>query len=200
VTRRGERAFGVEHRDVEVAEATLHPGFLGGEFTRAVAQALPSRLQPGDLVTGEMQPDRPQLFHEPAVATRRVGLALQRGELAAHLTEQVVEAQEVALGGLEAALGALAPLAELQDAGRFLDDRAAILGARVQHRVELTLADDHVLLATDPGVGQQLLDVEQPARRAVDLVLGVARPEERAGDRDLAELDRQQAGRVVDAQ
>ena len=77
-------------------------------------------------------------------------------------------------------------------------DRAAVLGRAVEHRVELALADDHVLLAADAGVGEQLLDVEQPARRAVDLVLGVAVAEQRARDRDLGELDRQQAGGVVD--
>ena len=79
--------------------------------------------------------------------------------------------------------------------GRLLDDRPAVLGPRVEHRVELALADDDVLLAADAGVGEQLLDVEQPARRAVDLVLGVTGAEQRAGDRDLGELDRQQAGR-----
>ena len=56
-----------------------------------------------------------------------------------------------------------------------------VLGTRVEHRVELALADDDVLLAADAGVGQQLLDVEQAARRAVDLVLGVAGAEQRAG-------------------
>ena len=65
-------------------------------------------------------------------------------------------------------------------------------GAGVEHRVELALADDHVLLAADAGVGEQLLDVEQPARHAVDRVLGLAGAEQRAGDRHLGELDRQQ--------
>ena len=45
---------------------------------------------------------------------------------------------------------------------------------------------------------QQLLDVEQAAGHAVDGVLAVTRPEERAGDRDLVELDREDARRVVD--
>ena len=91
-----------------------------------------------------------------------------------------------------------APLAELQDPGRFLDDRPAVLGAGVEHRVELALADDHVLLAADARVGEQLLDVEQAARGAVDHVLRLTRAEQRAGDRDLGELDRQQPGGVVD--
>ena len=48
-------------------------------------------------------------------------------------------------------------------------------GAGVEDGVDLALGDDHVLLAADAGVGQQLLDVEQPARHAVDGVLAVAR-------------------------
>ena len=138
---------------------------------------------------------RAQLGDEAAVAAGGVGLALERAELAAHLAEQVLRRSEVALGGLEPALGLLLALAELQDAGRLLDDRPAVLGPGVEHRVDLALADDHVLLAADAGVGEQLLDVEQPARHAVDRVLAVAGAEQRAGDRDLGELDRQQAAR-----
>ena len=74
----------------------------------------------------------------------------------------------------------------------------ALLGAGVEHGVDLALADDHVLLAPDPGVGEQLLDVEEAARHVVDRVLAVAAAEQRAADRDLAELDRQQPGGVVD--
>ena len=103
--------------------------------------------------------------------------------------------KQVAFGRFEPPLRLLLALAELQDAGGLFDDRPAILGTRVQHRVELALADDHVLLAADAGVGEQLLDVEQPARRAVDHVLGLAGAEQRARDRDFGELDRQQARR-----
>ena len=76
----------------------------------------------------------------------------------------------------------------------------ALLGAGVEHGVDLALADDHVLLAADAGVGQQLLHVEQAARHAVDGVLAVAGAEQRAADRHLGELDGQQAGRVVDGE
>ncbi len=41
---------------------------------------------------------------------------------------------------------------------------AAVLGTSVQHRVDLALADDDVLLAADTGVAEQLLHVEQAAR------------------------------------
>jgi hypothetical protein len=36
-------------------------------------------------------------------------------------------------------------------------------GVRLQDRVELPLTDDDVHLAADAGVGQQFLDVQQPA-------------------------------------
>ena len=62
----------------------------------------------------------------------------------------------------------------LEDAGGLLDDQPPVLGPGVEHGVDLALDDDHVLLAADAGVGQQLLDVEQPARHAVDGVLAVA--------------------------
>jgi hypothetical protein len=100
-------------------------------------------------------------------------LALERAELAAHLAQQVLDPQQVGLGGVEPALGLLLALAELEDAGGFLDDAAPILRTGVEDGVDLALADDDVLLAADPGVGQQLLHVEQPARHAVDRVLAL---------------------------
>src|SRR4029450_5971215 len=103
-------------------------------------------------------------------------------------------------GGVKAALRLLLALAVLEDAGRLLDDAAALLRAGVEDGVDLALADDDVLLAPDAGVRQQLLDVEQPARHLVDGVLAVAAAEQGAADRALAELDRQDAGGVVDGE
>ena len=69
-------------------------------------------------------------------------------------------------------------------------------GRAFEDGVELALADDHVLLAADARVREQLLDVEQPARRAVDGVLAVAGAEQRPGDGDLGQVDRQLAGEL----
>ena len=130
--------------------------------------------QRGDLAAGEVTAQRGELGDEVAVAAGGVGLALERAQLAAHLAQQVLEADEVALGGGQPALGLLLAPAVLEDAGGLLDDEAAVLGPGVEDGVDLALADDHVLLAADAGVGQQLLDVEQAARHAVDGVLAVA--------------------------
>ena len=67
---------------------------------------------------------------------------------------------------VELAQRLLLALAVLEDAGRLLDEAAPVLGGGAQDRVELALPDDHVHLAADAGVGEQLLDVEQPARRS----------------------------------
>src|SRR5690606_2143930 len=89
-------------------------------------------------------------------------------------------------------------LAVLEDAGGLLDEPAALLGGGPQHGVELALADDDVHLPADAGVGQQLLDVEQPAGRAVDGVVGATVAEHRPRDGDLAVVDGQRAVAVVD--
>ena len=129
-----------------------------------------------------------------------LGLATERLELAPDLAEQVVEAGQVAVGGVELAERLLLALAVLEDAGGLLDEAAPVLRRRVQDRVELALADDDVHLAADAGVAQQLLDVEQAARAAVDGVLRAAVAEHRAADRDLGVVDRQRPVGVVDRQ
>ena len=158
------------------------------------------RAQGGDLASGNVDPQGRQFADQLAVATGRLGLALERPQLAADLAQQVLNPHQAGLGGVETTLGLLLALAELEHAGRFLDDRPALLRPGVEHGVDLALADDEVLLAADAGVGQQLLHVEEAAWHVVDGVLAVARAEQGAADRHLAELDRQDAGRVVDRQ
>ena len=139
-----------------------------------------------------------QLGDEVAVAAGGVGLALERPQLAAHLAQEVL--RRVRLPSVAASRRSAFSLRL-----RYFRTPAAssmieppVLGPGVEHGVDLALADDHVLLAADAGVGQQLLDVEQAARHAVDGVLAVAGAEQRAGDRDLGELDGQEPRRVVD--
>ncbi len=190
-----ERVLGFEHLGVEPAQ--LHPHVLLGlrEIATRADALLLAAAQLVDLAPGEVQPDRVELGDEPVVAAGGIGLAFERAQLAPHLAQEIGEPEQVALGRLQPALGLLLALAELEDAGGLLDDRPAVLGPRVQHRVELALADDHVLLAADAGVGEQVLDVEQPAGHAVHQVLGLTGAEEHPGDRDLGELDREQARR-----
>ena len=131
---------------------------------RLVGHLLLERRAGGDEVVGEQPgPGVADVGLDGGGLAGHLGLAAQRLELAADLGEQVAEAGQVAVGGVELAERLLLALAVLEDAGGLLDEAAAVLGGRVQDRVELALPDDHVHLAADAGVGEQLLDVEQPA-------------------------------------
>ena len=165
-----QRGQVLAQRRLEPALGLLGRGLLGldllaaGDQDRLVGELLLERGARGDQVVG----DQPGL----GVADRRLdagrtpghlGLPAQRLELAADLAEQVGEPGQVAVAGVELAERLLLALAVLEDAGGLLDEAAPVLRRRVQDRVELALPDDDVHLAADAGVGQQLLDVEQPA-------------------------------------
>src|SRR6202043_2655498 len=94
---------------------------------------------------------------------RAPGLPAKRLAPPAELAGQVDEPGQVDLHRVKLAQRLLLALAVLEYAGRLLDDRPPGLGARVQDLVELALADDHVHLAAEAAVGQQVLDVEQAA-------------------------------------
>ena len=85
-----------------------------------------------------------------------------------------------------------------EDSGRLLDEPSAVLRACFEHFVKLALADDDVHLAPHARVRKELLDVEQPAGRAVDRVLRSPAAEKRSGDRHFRVVDRQNPVGVVD--
>ena len=123
-----------------------------------------------------MEPDGLELLGQAAVAAGGVGLALQRLEVPPDLLHEVAEPLEIDRRRLEAPLGLLLALAVLEDPGRLLDDGPPVLRAGLEDGVEAPLAHDHVLGAAHPGVGEQLGDVEEPARLAVDGVARLAVP------------------------
>ena len=131
----GERLLRADHRVVERPQPRPHLGLAALQLDALVAQARRARFcRPPIWWPARCRLDRAQLLHDRAVALRGLGLPLQRPELAPDLAQQVAEAQQVALGGGESPLGALLALAELQDAGGLLDDRASLLGRRVEDR------------------------------------------------------------------
>ena len=196
----GERSLVGRHRGVEVVEFGSGGPLLLDLRSAEFAVGGKSCAQIGDIAPGEMDSERREFLDEIAMTTRCLGLLLQGAQTAAHLAHEVLDPGEVAVGGGETAFGSVLPLPELQDAGGLLDDRPAVLGAGVEHGVDLALADDHVLLTADATVGQQFGDVEQAARHAVEGVLGVTAAEERAGDLHLAELHGERATVVVDGE
>ncbi len=129
-----------------------------------------------------------------------LGLLAERLELAAQLGGEVLQPGEVGLHRLELAQRLLLAFAVLEDSCGLLDEAASVLRGRVQDGVELALPHDHVHLAADATVAEQLLHVEQPAGRAVDRVLGAPVAEHDPRDRDLGVVDRQGAVGVVNGE
>ena len=77
-------------------------------------------------------------------------------------------------GGLQLQLGLAAPAVQATDAGRLLEQPAALLRLGVDDEADLALADDRGAARAGAGIGEQQLDVAGAGFRAVD-------PVERAG-------------------
>ncbi len=192
------------------AAATDASSTSSSAFTRARSPLRPApactaaswrTAEGGHLPAPQEHPQGVQLAHQVAVAAGGLGLALQGPQLAPDLPQQVGEADQVGLRPLQPPLRLLLAPAVLEDARRLLHDQAAVLGPGVEDAVEVSLGDDDVLLAAHAAVGEQFLEVEQPARDAVEGVLALPRrAKQRAGDGDLGEVDRQHAPGVVDGE
>ena len=200
--RRVRRVCGLQLGQPRLYAAELLLDLLPpGTQRRLVGDLLVQRLPQGGQVVGEEpEPGVAQVHLDPGGAPGHLGLPAQRLELAAQLGGQVGQPVEVDLHRVQLPQRLLLALAVLEDAGGLLDERAPVLRLGVQDGVELALPDDHVHLPADPGVREQLLDVQQTAGVAVDLVLALARPVHPPGDRHLGVLDGQGAVVVVDGQ
>ena len=131
---------------------------------------------------------------------RDLGLMPERLQLPPDLASEIAEPREVDLHRVELAQGLLFAATVLQDSRGLLDEATTPLGARMQHRVELPLADDHMHFAAEAGVAQQFLHVEQATSTPIDRVLTTTAPKESASDRHLGVVDGQGAVGVVDGE
>ena len=127
-------------------------------------------------------------------------LPAKRLELAAQFRGEVLKPGQVAFHRIELAQCLLFALAVLENTRCLFDEPATILRGGVQDRVELSLTHNHVHLAADTRIREQLLDIEQAALLTVDGVLRATVTEQRARDRHLGVLDRQGTVGVVDGQ
>jgi len=134
------------------------------------------------------------------VAASQFGLLLKGLELALQLGGDVVQPEEVLFETGQLTLGPLPAPAVLGDAGGLLDELPPLLGPGGQDVLQVALRDDGVEGAAEPAVGQQLLDVEQPARAPAEAVLALSGPEDGPAALDLGGGHGDQAGGVVDDQ
>jgi hypothetical protein len=86
----------------------------------------------------------------------------------------------------------------LAEPGRLLDQEPPLARARHHDLLDLALRDHRVHLLAEPGVGEHLDHVDQPAAGAVQPVLALAVALEPANDRDLGEARVEPPVRVVD--
>ena len=148
-----------------------------------------SRERLGGAEPAEMQHRRlglADLAGEVAVARRLARLALQRLELLLDLGDHVVEPGEILLGGAQPQLGLVAAVVQAGDAGRLLEQRAAVLRLGGDQLADAALADHRRRVRAGRGVGEEELHVAGAHVAAVDAV-------DRAGlaldaARDLEEL------------
>ncbi|OPZ03081.1 MAG: hypothetical protein BWZ09_02467 [Alphaproteobacteria bacterium ADurb.BinA305] len=142
---------------------------------------------------GEEDVEAAQLVAQLFVFLRLAGLSLKRADLALHLADHVGEAQQVRVGLLDLAQGLFAVGLEFGDAGRLLEDRAAVFGLGGQDGVNLALSHDRVGGRPDARAHEQPVDVLEAAEVLVDEILPLAGPEHAAGDGDLVERGVQHA-------
>ena len=192
--------FGGHHVGVEFGQESAKFFFLAPGFGAVTGQRLEASTESGDLTSAEEQSQGIQLGDQITMTTCGFGLTLERPQLTTHFAQQVLNSKQRPFGGFETPFGFLLALAKLQNAGGFFDDGSTIFGTRVQHRVDLPLTDDDVLLATHTGVGQQLLNIEQSARDAIDAVFALTGSIEHTTDADLGDIDGQQSHRVVEGE
>ncbi len=185
---------------IDVVELRFSSDRLVAQLVARLRRTLQPVCETDELSAREIKAQGAQLLCDPAVGARCRSLALEWPYLPSQLAKQVTEPLEVLLGGREPPICTLAPAPVLQHSGGLFNHRPALLGTGVQNLVELALSDDDVLGSAHPRVTEQLLYVEQPAGLAVDGVLAVAGPKQRARDGDLGESARKAAGSVVDGE
>ena len=120
-------------------------------------------------------------------ALRSARLALKRPELALDLDGQVVQTDEILLGGVEFPQRRRLALLELGNPGCLLEQHPPVLGVCIDQGTDVPLADDGVGLGVEAGVEKQLADVAQPAGRVVDVIFALAGTIESSGDADFGE-------------
>ncbi len=198
---------GLRAQRFDLFDAHLDPGELrlrGLQVVTHRSQLAAHRValrHRGDGIVGVQAALRIAQRHLDAVGPARdTRLPAKRPELPSYLAQQVVEPRQVRFGVRQLAQRTFLALAVLEDARSLFDERAVAAGIGPQNRVQPPLPDDHVHLLPEPGVAQQLLDVEQTAGRAVDRVFGTPVAEDGAADRHLAVVDVQRVVGVVDRQ
>ena len=112
------------------------------------------------------------LQSDPPARLRR--LTLQGIQLLLDLGDDVVDPQEILLGGIEFQLGLTTARPVLRDPGSFFNQRAAIRGFVREDLTDLSLFDERVRLRTEARVHEEFVNVAKPAHRSIHQVFALA--------------------------
>ena len=160
-----------------------------GELRQRIAQvaflAIDVRLRVGPREVQQEGVLAADLVGDFLVAPRRARLPLEAFDLAVELAEHVAEPREVRFGRLQAQLGLVAAAVQAGDAGRILEDAAALLGLGVDDLADLPLPHQCRRARAGRRVLEQDLDVARPRLAAVDAVGAARLALDAAGDLDL---------------
>ena len=196
--RRGARAGDLLPPVLGVAHA-------GPGRRKQLAQLREARLHPGDVFVqplqqppGEGDLHRESLLGELGVALGLAALTGEAPDLRLHLGDEVLHPLEVHRRLFQPALGAVLPVAVEPDPRGLLEQRAPLVGAVGEQEVDHLRLDHHPGVAAEAGAAEQVLNVAEPDRRAVEQVVALARAGEPAGDHDFAVGDGQVAVAVVE--
>ena len=181
----------IQALDLDGETLRLHTDLLSlllGRFVLAVPAligGLGRLIVPLELLHGGA--GRPDVLHpegdfQPLAAGGQVevgpglfGLFGQGGHPAFQLGQDVPQALEVSLGGVEAVFGLGAAVAVFGDAAGVLEDLPPLAALGGHDLGDAALPDDGIAVPADAGVQKQLVDVLQAAGLAVDGVLAFAR-------------------------
>ena len=165
----------VLRRGIDRVERILRPVLVRLRRLKVRAQLQRAGLERLQVLEPDGNLQHAQLVAQDEVFLRRLRLSAQRLDLQLQLGDLVVDAHEVFLRALELALGFLLAVAVFADARRLLKDLAALAALDGQDLVDLALSDDGIALAAHARVHEELVDVLETHRLAVDIVLRLAR-------------------------
>ena len=101
-------------------------------------------------------------------------LSFQCRDLFLQFGEDIVDPDQILLLAGELLQGHILASLELDDSHRFVEEFPAVLGLVTEDLVDLPLAYDRVAFLADSGVVEKLVNISEPARRAVHQILRLA--------------------------
>src|ERR1035437_6992686 len=139
-------------------------GLAFGNFTLQHVKLMPRQLRFQML----------QFVRNLFVAARFASLTLQRADLPFHFLDGVGNAQKILLGLFQFTERFFFLLFEFRDAGGFLENHPAIFRLARKNLRDVALRQNAVGRATDARAHEKLLNVLEPARRAVEKIFAAA--------------------------